>query len=101
MVLAWLALAPVGAAAVATPLDTEPDAPPRGVVLRDTFTGPNGVITNHYAMWSDDPKAFRSPTWQVESGSLLRHDDAAWTGVPTGRPPNRESSRGSGSEIFR
>jgi hypothetical protein len=77
------------------------DALPRGVLFRDTFDGPDGLITNHYAMWSGDPAAVRSPDWEVESGSMLRRDGAAWTGVPTAGLPNLDSSTGSGSEIFR
>jgi hypothetical protein len=77
------------------------DGHPRGVLFRDTFDGPDGLITNHYATWSGDAAAVRSPDWEVESGSLLRRHGAAWTGVPTAGLPNLDSSNGSGSEIFR
>jgi hypothetical protein len=73
----------------------------RGVLFRDTFDGADGLITNHYAAWSGDPSALRSPDWEVVSGSLLRRRGAAWTGVPTAGLPNLDSSKGSGSEIFR
>ena len=77
------------------------DAGSRGVLFRATFDGPDGLITNHYAKWSGDPAAVRSPDWEVESGSLLRRHGTAWTGVPTAGLPNLDSSNGSGSEIFR
>jgi hypothetical protein len=71
------------------------------VLFRDGFSGPDGVITNHYAAFSRDPAALRSPDWEVESGSLLRRHGAAWTGIPNGVVPNLDSSNGSGSDIFR
>lgn len=74
---------------------------PRGVRFRDTFDGSDGLITNHYAAWSRDPSALRSPDWDVFSGSLLRRRGAAWTGVPTAGLPNLDSSDGTGSEVFR
>lgn len=73
----------------------------RGVLFRDTFNGPDGVITNAYATSSGNPAARHSPNWQVQSGSLLRRHDAGWTGVPSAVQPNVNSSNGSGSEIFR
>jgi hypothetical protein len=79
----------------------EDAAQPKGVLFRDTFDGPDGLITNHYAAWSGDAAAVRSPDWEVESGSMLRRRGAAWTGVPTARQPNLDSSNGSGSQIFR
>jgi hypothetical protein len=72
-----------------------------GPLLSDAFTGPDGVITNHYAYWSQDPTAFRSPTWEMESGCALRSGATLWTGVPTSNIPNRDCSNGSGSEVFR
>ena len=71
------------------------------VLLSDPFTGPDGVITNHYAYWSDDERAYRSPTWESESGCALRSGDTMWTGVPTSNIPNRTCTNGSGSEVFR
>ena len=78
-----------------SPLD--PDA-----LLFDDFTGPDGVITNHYAFWSPgDESAFRDDIWEMESGCALRRNDMLWTGVPTSGLPNRDCSNGSGSEVFR
>ena len=76
---------------------TDPNA-----LFSDSFTGANGVITNHYAFWSpDDDRAFRSEDWEMESGCALRQDNTLWTGVPTSNIPNRDCSNGSGSETFR
>ena len=71
-------------------------------LLFDDFTGPDGVITNHYAFWSpDDDTAFRDDIWEMESGCALRRNNMLWTGVPTSGLPNRTCSNGSGSEVFR
>ena len=95
----------VGAAVPETPETSEPasDVPAVGdALLFDDFTGPDGVITNHYAFWSpDDDSAFRDDVWEMESGCALRRNDTLWTGVPTSNLPNRDCSNGSGSEVFR
>jgi hypothetical protein len=71
-------------------------------LLFDDFTGPDGVITNHYAFWApDDRTAFRDDIWEMESGCALRRDNMLWTGVPTSNLPNKECSNGSGSQVFR
>jgi hypothetical protein len=79
-----------------TPAPTDPN-----VLLFDDFNGSNGVITNHYAFWSDDKSAFTDDVWEMESGCALRRDNMLWTGVPTSNLPNRDCSNGSGSEVFR
>jgi hypothetical protein len=71
------------------------------VLMQEAFSGSDGVITNHYAYWSDDPDAFRSDTWEMESGCSFRSGNTMWTGVPTSNLPNRNCSNGSGSEVFR
>lgn len=79
-----------------------PDALSGDALLADSFSGPDGVITNHYAYWQpQDPSAFRSPIWEMESGCALRRSQTLWTGVPTSNIPNRDCSNGSGSEVFR
>ena len=83
------------------PTPAEVEAPVADALLFDDFTGPDGVITNHYAYWSTDPTAFRDDIWEMESGCALRRDNTLWTGVPTSNIPNRDCSNGSGSEIFR
>ena len=67
------------------------------MLLFDDFTGPDGVITNHYAFWSDDKTAFRDDVWEMESGCALRRENRLWTGVPTSNLPNKDCSNGSGS----
>jgi hypothetical protein len=83
----------------ATPEDEQ--APVADALLFDSFTGEDGVITNHYAFWSDDDSAFRDDTWEMESGCALRSDNTLWTGAPTSNLPNKDCSNGSGSEVFR
>jgi hypothetical protein len=79
------------------------EAPPvSDALLFDSFTGVDGVITNHYAFWHpDDATAFRSEVWEMESGCALRQDNMLWSGVPTSNIPNKDCSNGSGSETFR
>jgi hypothetical protein len=78
------------------------EQPPTGdALLFDSFTGDDGIITNHYAFWSDDNDAYRDDIWEMESGCALRSDNTLWTGVPTSGEPNKECSSGSGSEVFR
>jgi len=80
----------------------EEQASVANALLFDSFTGSNGVITNHYAFWSpDDGSAFRDDVWEMESGCALRRDNTLWTGVPTSNLPNRDCSNGSGSQVFR
>jgi hypothetical protein len=84
-----------------TATQEEEQAPVGDALLFDSFTGEDGVITNHYAFWSDDDSAFRDDVWEMESGCALRDDNTLWTGVPTSNLPNRDCSNGSGSEVFR
>jgi hypothetical protein len=75
---------------------------PAGVLFRDDFSGPDGVITNHYAMWSGDSAAHQSSNYQVESGTLYRQNGVATTGAPTyDQPWTVDSTDGSGNDIFR
>jgi hypothetical protein len=75
--------------------------PASGILFADDFTGPDGLITNHYSRWSGDPTATQSPDWEMDSGSFFRQSNTGWTGVPTSNIPNKHSSNGSGSEVFR
>ena len=79
----------------------EEQTPVADALLFDSFTGPDTVITNHYAFWSDDNDAFRDDVWEMESGCALRRNNMLWTGVPTSNLPNKDCSNGSGSEVFR
>ena len=74
----------------------------RPLLFRDTFDGPDGIITNHHAYFSPPyVDAHRSPTWEVESGCALRDGNRLWTGLPTTGEPNKECSNGTGSAVFR
>jgi hypothetical protein len=74
----------------------------RPLLFRDSFDGPDRVITNHYAYFSPPyVDAHRSPTWEVESGCALQNRNRLWTGVPTFAEPNKECSNGTGSAVFR
>jgi hypothetical protein len=80
---------------------TSGDDQPRPL-LSDDFDGPDGLVTNGYAFFApEDRKAARSPVWEVEAGSLLRKDGTGWSGVPDDVDENRDSSNGTGSEVFR
>jgi len=99
-VIAWVAAVVAGAAlAVGWTADIDHERP---LFFRDTFDGPDGVITNHYAYFAPSyEEAYRSPDWEMESGCALREGNRLWTGVPTRNLPNRECSNGSGSAYFR
>ena len=85
----------------ATP--TPAPAPATNALLFDNFTGPDGVITNHYAFWSPDDKTAPSVTTSGRWSPAVRSaaSNTLWTGVPTSNLPNRNCSNGSGSEVFR
>jgi hypothetical protein len=74
----------------------------RPLLFRDTFDGPDGIITNHYAYYAPpEADAHRSPKWEVQSGCALRDRNRLWTGAPSIEAPNRECSNGTGSGVFR
>jgi hypothetical protein len=74
----------------------------RPLLFRDSFDGPDGIITNHYAYYAPPyVDAYRSPTWEVQSGCALQDGNRLWTGAPTANEPNRECSNGTGSAVFR
>jgi hypothetical protein len=66
-----------------------------------TFTGPDGLITNAFATWSDNPLAQHSGDWWLDGGSLFRRNNAAWTGVPTCGFPDLLSLSVNGSDKLR
>ena len=70
-------------------------------LFSDAFSGPDGVITNHYAYWTGDSRAHRSSDWEAESGCFLRRGNTGWTGIPTGGVPNRDCTDRTGSNVFR
>jgi hypothetical protein len=97
-----LAVAVVGVALVAGLALSADIGHERPLLFRDTFDGPDAVITNHYAYFAPSyVDAHRSPLWEVESGCALRDRNRLWTGVPTLGEPNRNCSNGTGSAVFR
>jgi hypothetical protein len=71
-------------------------------LLAESFTRPNGLITNEHAWWSpSDPAAVVSDIWRVTSGSLFADGNTAWTGIPDDRQPDAGSGHGTGSAVFR
>jgi hypothetical protein len=100
-VIFWLSAGAV-VVAVMLGLTVGNAGPERPLLFREGFDGPDGVITNHYAYFEpDDPKAHRSPDWEMESGCALRRADVLWTGEPTMTLPNRDCTNGTGSAVFR
>ncbi len=72
------------------------------VLLADTFSRPDGLITNEYAYWNpSSSNAITDPVWQMTSGSLFTRAGAAWSGRPDDIAPNATSSNGTDSAIFR
>ena len=89
---------------VAWALACAPSATGASTLMRDDFAtpnGPNALITNQYALWTDDPAAVRSPLWEMTSGSLFSVGGLGWTGDPDGVVPDATSSNGTGSWVFR
>jgi hypothetical protein len=92
---------PTTAPPTTTPPTTAP--PSTGTVaFADTFTRPDGLITNEYAFWNPSaPDRITDPNWELTSGSLFALSGAANTGIPDNRDPNATSSNGTDSAIFR
>jgi hypothetical protein len=85
-----------GGGAEATSGSSQPD------LLFDAFSqanGPNGLITNEYALNNAD--GVRSGRWEMTSGSLFSRRGAGWSGVPDTGVPDRLSRRATGSAVFR
>ena len=103
-------IASLEAAGAQLPLPLPGDEPPLPappqprLLVRDTFAGPpgeGGLITNSFAFFSDDPTAVRSPIWEVTSGSLFARGGRGWSGPVDAVEPDRLSSAGTGSYVFR
>ena len=78
------------------------DAPSGGHLFRDTFTAPDGLISNEYAYWNPThADAVVSAGWEMNSGSLFNLSGAAWSGVPDGIGPNAGSTGATDSSVFR
>lgn len=77
-------------------------APGSRVLFLDTFDGRDGLVTNEYAFYNPgDAKAARSLRWEMTSGSLFRQAGTGWSGKPTRGAPDRSSTSGNDSSIFR
>jgi hypothetical protein len=72
------------------------------VLFSDLFDRTDGLITNEYAFWNpSDARAFRSPDWEMGSGSFFVSGGTGWTGVPNAGFVDRTSSNATNSAIFR
>ena len=78
-------------------------APAASAIFSDTFTAPDGLITNEYAHWNpthSDAKI--SPRWEMTSGSLFEKDGTGWTGIPDGcASASPQSTPCTASDVFR
>ena len=71
-------------------------------LLRDSFDGPDGVITNEYAYYNPwDSDAASSETWEAENGTMFRRSGTLWTGVPDSGDVDRLSQERNGSQQAR
>jgi hypothetical protein len=91
----------LGAAAIGGMVSRPMTRTARPLVM-ESFTRPDGLITNEHAWWSpSDRAAVVSGTWRVTSGSLFADGNTGWTGVPDDRQPDAASSDDTGSAVFR
>ena len=99
----WKVAVVVAGAALAVALAWSADiGHERPLLFRDSFDGPDGIITNHHAYFAPSyEEAHRSPLWEMESGCALRRGNRLWTGVPTLGEPNKDCTNGTGSGVFR
>lgn len=78
-------------------------------VVADRYVAPSTdrLVANEFAYWHrGDPKARRSPQWEMTSGSLFSRGGSFWTGRPNScgggkTSPNADSSNCTGSAVFR
>lgn len=72
-------------------------------LFSDSFSSPDGLITNEYAYWNPgDSAAHRSTDWEMDSGSLFARAGAGWTGPVTDNcDPDRDSATCTNSGVFR
>jgi hypothetical protein len=72
-------------------------------LFSDSFSSPDGLITNEYAYWNPgDSTAHRSAGWEMDSGSLFARAGAGWTGPATDScDPDRDSATCTNSGVFR
>lgn len=85
-----------------TTTTTTPPPPDDQILFSDTFTHPDGLMTNEYAFWNpSSPSRIEDPNWEMTSGSLFALGGVGWTGIPDNRDPDATSSNGTDSAIFR
>jgi hypothetical protein len=72
------------------------------VQFSDSFTHPDGLMTNEYAFWNPtSSNRVDDPNWEMTSGSLFARSGLGWSGAPDNIEPNATSSNGTDSAIFR
>lgn len=80
----------------------EPPQPPPSGLFSESFSYPDGLITNEYAYShpsADDAQV--SPLWEVTSGSLFAKAGRGWSGIPDGQSPGPDSDPYNDSAVFR
>lgn len=71
-------------------------------LFSDSFSLPDGVITNEFAYENPTVSGIRlSPAWETTNGSLFASGYAGWTGVPDDKAPDLLSTKGNSSSAFR
>lgn len=81
---------------------TTTTTPINPVLFSDTFSHPDGLMTNEYAFWNPTASTrITDPNWEMTSGSLFARSGEGWSGVPDNVEPNATSSNGTDSAIFR
>jgi hypothetical protein len=81
---------------------TTAPAPVSAVVVADSFTRGDGLVTNEFAYWNPTHRAaVTDAMWQMGSGSLFVRDGAGWTGIPDNKAPSATSSAETNSAVFR
>lgn len=83
-------------------LGLAPNGGRRSRILFAAHFSNHGLVTNEYAYYNPiDPRAVRSPEWEVTSGSLFARSGGGWTGRPDGLGANARSSSTTDSAVFR
>lgn len=87
---------------VATAVITDRNDAQLSPLFSDSFTRPDGLITNEWAYTHpDSPSAVTSPSWEMTSGSFFASSNMGWTGLTDRTAPDATSSNGNDSAVFR
>jgi hypothetical protein len=71
-------------------------------LIHEHFNYDKPLITNEYATYNPTHSGIvTSPLWKVTSGSLFHSSGTGWTGRPDDIAPDRTSSNGNHSVVFR